>query len=114
MANLCAPHRGPRCCAVRAARVGVQVPGDVPYKEREMGVVGGGFDGGGISTAVVDVASPNARGEQAEEGQEITWRIRRRLGIDWIAGRIFLEPSKKPCFARNGKNTVFRCLPMAK
>ena len=40
---------------LRAARVGVQVPGDVTFKEREMGVVGGGFDGGGISTAVVDV-----------------------------------------------------------
>ena len=73
---------------LRAARVRVQVPGDVTFKEREMGVVGGGFDGGGISTAVVDVASPYARGEQAEEGQEITWRIRRRLGVDGVVGRI--------------------------
>ena len=32
--------------------------------------VGGGFDGGGISKAVVDVASPEARSEQAEGGHE--------------------------------------------
>ena len=73
---------------LRAARVGVQVPGDVTFKEREMGVVGGVFDGGGISTAVVDVASPNARGEQAERGQEIAWRIRRRLGLEGVVRRI--------------------------
>ena len=54
---------------LRAARVRVQVPGDVTFKEREMGVVGGGFDGGGISTAVVDVASPNARGRRTSRGR---------------------------------------------
>ena len=72
----------------RAARVGVEVPGDVKIKERDMGGVGGGFDDGGISTALVDVVSPKARGEQAQGGQGIAGRIRRWLGVDGVAGRI--------------------------
>ena len=54
-----------------AARVGVEVPSDVTIRVRELGGErGGGFDGDGISKAVVDVASPEARSEQAEGGHE--------------------------------------------
>jgi hypothetical protein len=56
---------------LRAARVGVEVPGDVTIRVRESGGEGGGgFHGNGISKAVVDVASPEARSEQAEGGHE--------------------------------------------
>ena len=72
----------------RAARVGVEVPGDVKIKERDMGGVGGGFDDGGISTALVEVVSPKARGEQAQGGQGIAGLISRWLGLDGVAGRI--------------------------
>ena len=73
----------------RAARVGVEVvPGDVTIEEREIGGVEGGFDDGGISTALVDVVSPKARGEQAQGGQGIAGRISRWLGFDGVAGRI--------------------------
>ena len=52
---------------LRAARMGVQVPGDVKIRVRELGGIGGGgFDGGGILKAVVDVASPRARGERVK------------------------------------------------
>jgi len=52
---------------LRAARMGVEIPGDVTTRVRELGGEGGGgFDGDGISKAVVDVASPKARGEWAE------------------------------------------------
>ena len=44
---------------LRAARVGVEVPGDVTIRVRESGGEGGGgFHGNGISKAVVDVAGP--------------------------------------------------------
>ena len=44
---------------LRAARVGVELPGDVTIRVRELGGErGGGFDGDGISKAVVDMASP--------------------------------------------------------
>ena len=72
----------------RAARVGVEVPGDVTIEEREMGGVEGGFDDGGISKALVDVMSPKARGEQAQGGQGIAGRISRWLGVDGVVGRI--------------------------
>jgi hypothetical protein len=55
--------------------VGLKVPGDVTIRVGGLRRVGGGFDGGGISKAVVDVASPKARGEQPEGGQEIAGRI---------------------------------------
>ncbi len=52
---------------LRAARMGVEVPGDVTIRVRELGGIGGGgFDGSGISKAVVDVTSSKARGERAE------------------------------------------------
>ena len=52
---------------LRAARVGVEVPGDVTINVRELGREGGeGFDGGGISKAVVDVGSPKMRSQSAE------------------------------------------------
>ena len=73
---------------LRAAWMGVEVPGDVTIKEREMGGGGGGFGGGGISTAVVDVVSPKARGGQVGEGQGIAGRISRWLGVDGLVGRI--------------------------
>ena len=74
--------------AQRAARVEVEVPGDVTIKEGEMGGVGGGIDDGGISIALVDMASPKARDEQAQGGQGVDRRIRRRLGIGEIVRRI--------------------------
>ena len=73
---------------LRAACMGVEVPGDVTIREREMGGGGGGFGGGGISTAVVDVVSPKARGGQVEEGQGIAGRVRRLPGVDGLVGRI--------------------------
>ena len=52
---------------LRAARVGVEVPGDVTIRVRDLGGIGGGgFDGGVISKAVVDVVSPKARDERAK------------------------------------------------
>ena len=75
--------------AQRAARVEVEVPGDVTIKEGEMGEVGGGIDDGGISIALVDMISPKARGEQAQGGQGIDGRIRRRLWVDGVAGWIW-------------------------
>jgi hypothetical protein len=49
----------------------VEVPGDVAIRVRESGGEGGGgFHGNGISKAVVDVASPETRSEQAEGGHE--------------------------------------------
>ena len=52
---------------LRAARVGVELPGDVTSNVRELGREGGeGFDGGGISKAVVDVGSPKMRSQSAE------------------------------------------------
>ncbi len=38
---------------------------------REMGCVGGGCDGNGITEAVMDVAGPEARCEQAEGGPHV-------------------------------------------
>ena len=56
---------------LRAAHVGVEVPGDVTIRVRKLGGEGGGgFHGNGISKAVVDVASPKARCEEAEGGHE--------------------------------------------
>ena len=72
--------------AQRAARVEVEVLGDVTIKEGEMGEVGGGIDDGGISIALVDMISPKARGEQAQGGQGIDGR---RLGVDGVAGWIW-------------------------
>ena len=58
---------------LRAARVGVEIPGDVTIRVRELGGErGGGFDGDGISKAVVDMASSKARSQKAEGGQEGT------------------------------------------
>ena len=73
---------------LRAACMGVEVPGDVTIREREMGGGGGGIGGGGISTTVVDVVSPKARGGQVEERYGIAGRIRRWLGVDGLVGRI--------------------------
>jgi len=64
---------------LRAARVGVKFPGDVTIRVRELGRVGGGFDGG---------SRPKAGGEQAEGGQEIAGRIGRLIGFGEIARRI--------------------------
>ena len=75
---------------LRAARVGLKVPGDVTIRVGGLRGVGGGFDGGGISKAVVDVASRKARGEQAEGGQEIAGRIGRGLDVDEVIGRVNL------------------------
>ena len=57
------------------ARVGaaqVEVPGDFAIGIREMGGVGGGCDGSGITVAVMDVAGPEARCEQAEGRHQAT------------------------------------------
>ena len=57
------------------ARVGasqVEVPGDFAIGVREMGGVGGGCDGNGVTEAVMDVAGPEARCEQAEGGHQAT------------------------------------------
>ena len=57
------------------ARVGaaqVEVPGDFAIGIREMGGVGGGCDGNGITEAVMDVAGPEARCEQTEGGHQAT------------------------------------------
>jgi len=60
-----------RAAVLRAARMGVELPGDVTIRVRELGGVGGGgAHGDGISKAVVDVTSPEARSEQAEGGHE--------------------------------------------
>ena len=56
---LAGPKRRGGAAVLRAARVGVEVPGDVTIRVRESGGEGGGgFHGNGISKAVVDVASP--------------------------------------------------------
>ena len=60
---------------VPGARVGaaqVEVPGSFGIGVREMGGVGGGCDGNGITEAVMDVASPEARCEQTEGGHQAT------------------------------------------
>ena len=58
------------------ARVGaaqVEVPGDFAIGVREMrDVVGGGCDGKGVTEAVMDVAGPEARCEQAEGRHQAT------------------------------------------
>ncbi len=68
--------RGPLSVGARAAmlraRVGavqVEIPGDFA---REMGGVGGGCGGNGITEADMNVAGPEARCEQAEEGYQAT------------------------------------------
>ena len=48
------------------------VPGDFAIGVREMGNVGGGCDGNGVTEAVMDLAGPEARGEQAEGGHQAT------------------------------------------
>ena len=70
-------RRPPRAvwAAVQRARVGaaqVEVPGDFAIGVREMGGVGGGCDGNGITEAVMDVAGPEARCEQTEGGHQAT------------------------------------------
>ena len=54
----------------RAARMGVELPGDVAIRVRELGGERGGLHSNGISKAVMDVAGPKARGEQAKGRQE--------------------------------------------
>ena len=59
---------------LRVARMGEENADDVTIRVREFGEKGeGGFNGDGtdgISKAVVDVASPEARSEQAKGGHE--------------------------------------------
>lgn len=69
--------------------MGVEVQGDAPIRVRGMGKVGGGFDGGGISTAVMDVASQKARGEQADRGQEVAGRTSRGLSMRVKFSQVF-------------------------
>jgi hypothetical protein len=47
-----------------------------------------GVGGGGISDSGRGCGEPNARREQAEGGQEIARRIRRRLGLDGVVWRV--------------------------
>ena len=57
------------------ARVGaaqVEVPGDFAIGVREMGGVGGGCDGNGITEAVMDVTGPEVRCKQAKGGHQAT------------------------------------------
>ena len=72
-------ERAPLSAAAEAAapraRVGaaqVEVPGDFAIGIREMGGVGGGCDGSGVTEAAMDVAGPEARCEQAEGGHQAT------------------------------------------
>ena len=70
-----APLSAAAGAAVLRARVGaaqVEVPGDFAIGVREMGGVGGGCDGNGVTEAVMDVAGPEARCEQAEGGHQAT------------------------------------------
>ena len=69
MARESAPLCAAAGAAVLRAHVGaaqVEVPGDFAIGVREMGDAGGGCDGNGITEAVMDVAGPEARCEQAE------------------------------------------------
>ena len=50
----------------------MEVPGDFAIGVREMGDVGGGCGGNGIMEAVMNVAGPEARCEQAEGGHQST------------------------------------------
>ena len=69
-ARLYALRRGPRCGGREWERLKsqVDVPGDFAIGVREMGDVGGGCDGNGIAKAVMDMAGPEERCEQAEGG----------------------------------------------
>ena len=85
---------------LRAARVGVEIPGDVTIRVRELGGErGGGFDGDGISKAVVDMASPKARSEQvfwrAPEGGTIL-----KQGQSNKKGRVQAPRREPRCCAR--------------
>ena len=50
----------------------MEVPGDFAIGIREMGGVGGGCDGNGITEAARDVVGPEAHCEQAEGGHQAT------------------------------------------
>ena len=54
----------------RAGAAQVKILGDFAIGVREMGGVGGGCDGNGVTEAVMDVAGPEARCEQAEGGHQ--------------------------------------------
>ena len=75
MARESAPISAAAGATVLRTRLGaaqVEVAGDFAIGVREMGGVGGGCDGSGVTEAVMDVAGPEARCEQAEGRHQAT------------------------------------------